>query len=454
MLTCAWGVLGKRLAPIRGHVDDAWTACLPGGGNGCLWMGAFCEMSVVPSEKLDAPFARNPRYLLMTAAPARPWLVLTGLAMGVTVTNGFARFSYGLMLPAMKSEMGWNYAQAGWLNTANALGYIVGAVLTMVLIRYTSPGRLFGFGLITTAVAILATGLNAELWWQTLWRILAGIFGAMSFSTAGALTAGLFRDDPRRNALAIAILFGTGGGLGIVLCGAGLPLMLDRFGPQVWPIGWIIIGIISLSFVPLGLWSARQLPAPALSQTKAAPLPLRRIWPEMTGYAGFGMGYIVYLTFLSAWMTDQAASAGFIAAVWVVLGLCICVSPIVWRPVFARHASGLPLALILCCIAAGSALPVVLPNGPALLISAVVFGLSVFMAPGAVTNFTRQNLPPESWGAAIGLFTVVFAVAQTVGPYGAGLVGDLFGNIGVSLLAAAGLLLIGAAAALLQRPLK
>jgi predicted MFS family arabinose efflux permease len=34
------------------------------------------------------------------------------------------------MLPAMKSEMGWNYAQAGWLNTANALGYVLGAALT------------------------------------------------------------------------------------------------------------------------------------------------------------------------------------------------------------------------------------------------------------------------------------------------------------------------------------
>ena len=51
------------------------------------------------------------------------WLILAGLALGVTVTNGFARFSYGLILPAMKSEMGWNYAQAGWLNTSNALGY-------------------------------------------------------------------------------------------------------------------------------------------------------------------------------------------------------------------------------------------------------------------------------------------------------------------------------------------
>jgi predicted MFS family arabinose efflux permease len=82
-----------------------------------------------------------------------------------------------------------------------------------------------------------------------------------------------------------------------------------------------------------------------------------------------------------------------------------------------------------------------------------VFGLSVFMAPGAVTSFARQNLPPESWGQAISLFTVVFAVAQTLGPYGAGLIGDAFGNIGISLLVAAGLLLVGAFIALLQKPL-
>ena len=93
------------------------------------------------------------------------------------------------------------------------------------------------------------------------------------------------------------------------------------------------------------------------------------------------------------------------------------------------------------------------PGGYILLISAVVFGLSVFMAPGAVTNFARQNLPPSSWGRAVSLFTVIFAIAQTIGPYGAGLVGDLFENIGVSLLTASVLLLLGALIALRQRPL-
>ncbi len=393
---------------------------------------------------------------MTTAALKRPWLVLAGLALGVTVTNAFARFAYGLMLPAMKSQMGWTYAQAGWLNTANTLGYIGGAVLTMLLIRRISPARLFAIGMVTTTLALLATGLNATLWWQTLWRIAAGVLGAMSFSTAGALAAGLFQGDPRRSALAIAILFGSGGGLGIVLAGAALPLMLHAWGPASWPMGWVVIGAISLCCVPLSLWAASQLHAPAQARQQAdsTPLPVHRMLPEMAGYAGFGLGYIVYLTFLSAWMTEQQASAGFIALVWVVLGTSICLSPFVWRRVLARHASGLPLALILICIAIGSALPVVLPNGPVLLVSAVVFGLSVFMAPGAVTNFARQNLPPEAWGRAISLFTLVFAVAQTAGPYGAGLVGDLSGSIGISLLAASGLLLIGAGLALLQRPLQ
>ena len=391
----------------------------------------------------------------MTAPdPARPWLVLTGLALGVTVTNGFARFAYGLLLPAMKSEMGWTYAQAGWLNTANAIGYIIGAVATMLLIRPLGPRRLFLFGLVTTTLALLATGLDTALWWQTLWRMLAGIFGAMSFATAGALTAQLFRDDPRRNALAIAILFGSGGGLGIVVSGAALPLMLGHWGYESWPWGWVLIGIASLTFTPLGLWAAMQLSDPKQAVTDHAPLPLGRMLPELAGYAGFGLGYIVYLTFLSAWMTEQSAPAGFIALVWVTLGTCICLSPLVWRPILARFASGVPLAMILTGIAIGSALPVILPGGPILMISAVIFGLSVFMAPGAVTNFSRQNLPPQSWGAAISFFTVVFAIAQTIGPYAAGWVGDLTGDIGVSLLVAAGVLLTGAAIALLQRPLE
>ena len=371
------------------------------------------------------------------ALEKRPWLVLVGIAMGVCVTHGFARLAYGLLLPAMKSEMGWTYAQAGWLNTANALGYLGGAVLTMLIIRRFSPARLFAFGMATTAVALLATGLDAGLGWQTFWRFAVGLLGALSFSTAGTLAAGLFPGDARRSALV-----------------GSLPLMLDTWGTASWPVGWMAIGAVSLCALPLGLWAASRLHVPVQAGlTEPTPLPARRMLPVMAGYACFGLGYFVYLTFLSAWMSEQRASAGFIAFVWIVLGASICVSPFVWRRVMARHASGLPMTLIMACTAIGTALPVVLPEGPVLLVSAVVFGVSVFMFPGAGTNFVRQNMPPQAWGSAISLFTLIFAVAQIAGPYGAGLVADLFDNVGVSLLAAAGVLMTGAALVFFQQPL-
>lgn len=385
--------------------------------------------------------------------PTRNWLILAGLTLGVCVTNGFARFAYGLLLPAMRAELGWSYTQAGWLNTANALGYVAGAVITLILLRRLPPAQLFSFGVWSTALTLFATGLNEALWAQSLWRCAAGFFGAMSFATGGALAAALFTDQPRKNALSIAIYFGVGGGMGIVLSGVSLPLVLAAYAPGAWAWGWIVIGVISFAFCPLSLWAARQLRPAAGGAPRAAPVPVTRMLGEFAGYAGFGLGYIVYLTFIAAWMTAQNAPAWQIAAVWTLVGLCICASPFVWRGVFARFANGVPLALILTNIAIGSALPVLWPGAAGLILSAVIFGLSVFMAPGAITNFTRQNLPQESWGAAISLFTITFAVAQTLGPVGAGVIGDLTGTIGASLLMAAAVLCVGALAALTQKPL-
>jgi hypothetical protein len=41
----------------------------------------------------------------------------------------------------------------------------------MLLIRRTSPARLFALAMAATALALLATGLYAGLGWQTFWRV-------------------------------------------------------------------------------------------------------------------------------------------------------------------------------------------------------------------------------------------------------------------------------------------
>lgn len=384
----------------------------------------------------------------------RPWLALFGLCLGMCVTNGFARFAYGLILPAMREDLGWTYVQAGWLNTANALGYLTGAVMTLVLISRVNASLLYAIGMITTAISLMATGLIEALWWQSIWRVAAGLFGAMSFATSGTLAAQLFAGDTRRNSLAIAILFGTGGGLGIVVAGAMIPPLLALGGAHSWPWAWVMVGGVSLLFLPLGLWSGWVLRPPIRSGPRTkAHLPIGRMLPELLAYGSFGLGYIVYFTFLGAWMKAQATGPFLNAVAWVLLGVCITVSPFLWRGIFSRFRDGIPMAMVLTGIAIGAMTPVMIPTDPGLVISAIIFGFCVFMSPSAITNFFRHNLPAESWGPAISLFTVVFALSQTVGPIAAGWIGDVTGDIGNGLRAAAGILFWGAAIACLQRPL-
>ena len=83
----------------------------------------------------------------------------------------------------------------------------------------------------------------------------------------------------------------------------------------------------------------------------------------------------------------------------------------------------------------------------------MLFGLSFFMAPTAVTSFARKNLEQALWGRAVGMFTIVFAFGQMLGPIIAGGIADATGSLASGMAAAGAILLAGAATALLQRPL-
>ena len=383
-----------------------------------------------------------------------PWLVVLGLSLGPAVSNGLARFAYGLILPAMQSDLSWNYAQAGWLNTANAAGYLIGALATFTFVDRFGARRIFILGILVTPLALAGSAVVADLWLQSLFRIAAGIAGAGVFISGGTMAAMLFRDTPSRNALAISLYFG-GGGLGMIASGAVLPILLDREGVGAWPLAWGFLAALSLLAVAPAIWAARRCPAPAGGIARgAAPLPLKAMLSGTVGYFLFAVGYIVYLTFLVALMREAAAGAALIAACWSLLGLGVVAAPFVWRGVLARSAGGGALALT--CLATGAAtlLPTGLPGSTfALVTSVLIFGLSFFMAPTAVTSFARKNLDQPAWGRAFAMFTTVFALGQIVGPVLAGIVSDAAGSVAQGMAMAGLVLLAGAATASLQRPL-
>lgn len=158
-----------------------------------------------------------------------------GLGLGVAVGNGFARFAYALLLPAMHDDLGWSYAEAGWLNTANALGYILGAISGYILLRSARPSQLFIAGLLLTVVTLAITGLRTDFVWLTLTRIAAGIGAAWVFACGGALVAERYRASPELRGTATGLCF-TGAGIGILVSGVLVGPVLAYFGNQAWPV--------------------------------------------------------------------------------------------------------------------------------------------------------------------------------------------------------------------------
>src|SRR4051812_4875851 len=63
------------------------------------------------------------------AAGRNPLLLAFALALAAATSLGLARFSYALLLPPMRAELHWSYLVAGAMNTANAGGYLLGALL-------------------------------------------------------------------------------------------------------------------------------------------------------------------------------------------------------------------------------------------------------------------------------------------------------------------------------------
>ena len=383
-------------------------------------------------------------------------MIVIGLSLGVCVSNGFARFAYGLILPAMKDDLHWNFSQAGWINSANAIGYILGAIAAFALLRHMAPVRLFKVGLVATTFSLLLTGLTDDFWLLTLWRLCTGISAAPVFVAGGALAATLFPTEPKKNALAIAAYFG-GGGVGMIISGCLLPGLFAVRGVEDWPISWILLAVGSLLCIPVSFWSANNIPDAGgkRSDLQARPqkIPVSKMLGLLLAYSLFAAGHIMYLTFLVAWMERLQAGVLLISGAWVMIGLCIIVSPFVWRGILARHASGVPLALSTAVVGIGSFLPFFWQTAPGLILSAVLFGIAVFIGPSAVTNFGKQNLPPQAWGRSVGIFTIVFACGQALGPIGAGWVIDATGKIENSLAFAGCVLIAGAVAAIFQRPL-
>jgi predicted MFS family arabinose efflux permease len=382
------------------------------------------------------------------------------LALGSAVALGLARFAYALLLPPMRDDLGWSYLTAGAMNTLNALGYLIGALLVPRLLRQVSARTLLlagGFGTtLLLATHGLVTGDAALLGL----RLLSGIASAFSFVCGGLLAARLGTSiaavDRGTSAPSAALVLGIyygGTGVGIVVSAALVPPLTELARPHAWQSAWLALAAAALAATAAMAAGTRTLPAAAAGAAGGGRFVLSRFAFALCGYLMFGLGYIGYMTFNITLLREQGMGRGGITAFYVLLGCGVVASSWLWAGLLQRHRGGGPMAVLNALLALATALPVLGAGVGAAYLSAALFGSVFLSVVAATTALVRHNTDAVAWPAGIAAFTIVFAFGQIVGPTLVGWVADGPGGLRAGFASSAAALALGALLAWRQQPL-
>ncbi len=368
-------------------------------------------------------------------------LVISALlvSLGAAVGQGFARFGYALLLTPMRSSLGWSYGQAGLVNSGNALGYLIGSLIAGPTVARWGASRVVRTNLLAVSISLITTGLFDHFALLLLSRFVAGVGAGLLFIAGASVVLAL--DSSRRGDLPIGIYY-AGPGIGIAFSGLSVPLVL---GPLAWDwravwVGLGALGLLTLLAVEVPLRTARRIaPAPVMAH-KESLFVLRDyllLWPELTAYTLFGLGYIGYMTFVVAFLGSINVSATLLQAFWVLLGLCAACSGLTWRPLIRYLQPHHALFALLTALSLGAVLPVVFPQHWSVVASAVLFGSTFLAIVTVITLAVRTHIPQARWTTVMGNATSLFALGQLLGPTLTGVVADVRGGLALGLLGSA-----------------
>lgn len=337
-------------------------------------------------------------------------------AAALAAAMGVGRFVYTPILPMMTAQTGLTAHSGGHLATANYLGYLGGAVATMLSPRLARSGPACRAALVAIVASMTAMPLTLNLFaWLTL-RTLAGFASAVVFVIAV-------------NTLLERLPEKAGWGFGGVGAGIALSAVLVLALPAHtgWRTAWwsaaalaAILGALGVLVHPQPVTTTAAT-ARARTHRGSADSPVASLLPTsragstrflllFIGYTLEGIGYIIAGTFLVAAVAQHSPGA-LGNSVWLVVGLAVIPSAALWARLGKRHGQPAMLTVALALQAAGIALAgqgsVAASLTGALLFGGTFIGVSTLaMAEGRLLGVR----------GAVAVLTVGYSVGQILGP--------------------------------------
>jgi len=325
------------------------------------------------------------------------WTIVTLIALSAAVAQAFGRFSYGLLLPAVRDDLGISNTMAGLVGAANVGAYLLG---TMFVAWATSRYRLLGvlrLGLVLSTTGLLAASFANSPYGLATALFIAGIGGACVWIPAPMIAADAL--PPAQRGLAIGLM-GSGVGLGVVLLGVLAAVRHQQAAPS----GGGGFG---------GFGALKRM----------------RGWlPLLFAYTCFGFMYLLVMGFLTTRLEDDSYWTNVDAAfAFTLMGFAMIFGGPLFVAIANRFGPRSALAMafglwpvFIAVVLTGHYVPT--------LVACVGLGFLFSGLPSLITLYVVENTAIEDYGPSFAAATLAFGLAQTISPPIGGFLADLTGS--------------------------
>lgn len=341
-------------------------------------------------------------------------LILSG-ASATLVGIGLGRFAYAALLPAIIEASWFSAVEGAYLGAANLAGYLVGALVAPALGRRLGGVAVIRASLVLVCLSFVLCTVPAPFAWFFLWRLLAGVAGALLMVLGPSHVLAALPPDRRKSGASLVF---TGVGVGILLSATLVPVLV------AWSLSlaWWALGAAAI--LPTVLCWRRWRHAGADAQAPAdgaegpAATPGVTLGAVLVAYALDAVGFVPHTVF---WVDFLARQAGYSTAAaggfWALFALGAVAGPFLAGRAAQVLGWNLALAAALTAKAVAVALPVYTRAPWAAVFSSVVVGALVPGMVALVSGRIAELVGPTQHRRAWGWATAVFASSQAAAAY-------------------------------------
>lgn len=359
-------------------------------------------------------------------------------ALVLIIGMGFGRFAFTGLYPLMVADGQISVEGGSYAASANYAGYLIGALLT-VLLSGVSSRKLCTIATATTVITIALLAVPMPEWLIITIRGVSGLFSAIAMIAASHW---LIHDRRLHNG---APALYSGVGIGIVVSAEIIALSHLATLPShtIWFILAVAALILTVSSIAIQ-WSLEQSSAHQnAAVSTAAQKQTGAFGPTLlvTVYGLAGFGYIITATYLPL-LVHSTFGAIDPVHIWAIFGLGAVPSCFLWHFLHTQWGTRLSLMVNLAVQAIGVALPLLhLPA--AYIVSALLVG-GTFMGTVTIAMPAARHLSAKTRINMLAIMTASYGAGQIIGPLMANVIYVRTSSFDGSLMVAAAALIVGA----------